>query len=202
MMYLDDLASYEDSIIIESIRKEMTSDSQEIDFKVLKASHKYIIDFLDKTVKSGKDKSNFHMIGVFLNVFAIVEEKLIAYAATDIASVIQQELLSTISRAPKYALRADILANVINDYARKWKSYERLFMSGEGQIGEAKERFEDFNLEKIVKILLDTFLLKENFLFSEAINQLKRIVSFESHLYRELNKMVFINNTETLSKCS
>ncbi|RYG15744.1 MAG: response regulator, partial [Chitinophagaceae bacterium] len=49
-------------------------------------------------------------------------------------------------------------------------------------------------------VLLDIFLLNQQHLMSDVIQQLRKLSSFESNLYRELDKLTILQDYESLKK--
>jgi len=105
----------------------------------------------------------------------------------------------------KYGLDTTVVSGAISTFSKDWKSGEKL-MSAEkfefNKIISIEDSYKQSGAGVIVQTLLNISLLGQDILLNQVIQQLKRIASFESLLYIELNKLTIIHNAPALKQTS
>jgi len=115
-------------------------------------------------------------------------------------------------RSDRRSMSENIIASsTLEALARQWKTGERFLHDPQSDseqnpfmVGDEKKQMQEMqdslHTVKAYNMLLDIFLLKQPHLLSDVIQQLRKLSSFESNLYRELDKLTILQDFESLKK--
>jgi len=101
----------------------------------------------------------------------------------------------------KYGLDGTVAPSAIESASRGWKSGEKLMNASKfefNKIVEIENSYKEAGSGTIVDTFLDIALIGQDILLTQVIHQLKRISSFESLLYSELNRVTIIHSAPVL----
>ena len=162
------------NVIIEEIRKVLETGS-DVPLDFLKDSHEVVLSLINQAATK-KEKAHFEFIMQALEVFTLIEHKLVAHTAT----------------------------NIIAALSKDWETGERMYTVADkfNEITTIENTYKDFSTSQIVSTLLEVSLLNEDSILSKVIYQLKRIASYESLLFFELEKLTIVSDASSLKKVS
>ena len=96
-----------------------------------------------------------------------------------------------------------LISNVVEISAKQWKTGERYILNSSSKlkiISTTQDNQFYTNTSQVTKILLEVFLLNQDYLSADVIQQLQKISIFERLLYKELDKLTILYDSETLEK--
>jgi len=159
-------------IILDSIKKIFES-SSDVDLSFLKKARGIVVKFI-KQATGKKSKLYYDFIKYALSVFNLIEKKSLDLIATEISEDFKQKYL--LSEKP---------------------NHQNLY-SHSNEFSEIMSKM--FKTSETITMLLDIVGLGQEHLMSDVIQQLKRVASSESGLYKELNKFMILEDYESLKK--
>jgi len=97
------------------------------------------------------------------------------------------------------------MANAVEVLTRKWKTGERFFYGNNNKVERSNHMeviHKKINTSATLTMLLEIVALNQDYLMKDVIHQLKKVSSFESNLYKELDKLIILQDYESLKKVS
>ena len=91
----------------------------------------------------------------------------------------------------------EFATKLVHEHTKQWKSGAKLQLNSETDSGTSIVQ-EDIDISRTLKILLDAILLENDDSLNDIMKQLKRVSTFESLLYKELEKISVIHSSDNL----